>query len=78
MKALLIMLLLLTACASQPQQPIAKDKINLNTYVTSCTDYYNHYECSLTNGETYYMMKIDILAKMHYDKSVWKEQNGTK
>jgi hypothetical protein len=74
MKALLITLLLLTACASQPVQPIAKYKINLNPNVVSCTDYYDHYECTLTNGETYYMMKTDILTKMHYDKSVWKEQ----
>lgn len=66
-KILLILSLLLIGCSSTP-----KDKIDVTYQITKCIVYYDHIECSMTDGNTYYAMRNQINKITIWDKSAWK------
>ena len=65
----LILLLLLSGCASQT---ISQDKIDMTQDIQNCIVYRDHIECKMADGNTYYAMRDKIDLVTIWDKSAWK------
>ena len=67
----IIILILLSGCSQSYTQ--INDKIDITNNIQSCIVFYDHYECKLIDGKTYYVMKSKINQVTSWDKSAWKE-----
>ena len=65
--------LFLSACSRQ-QIPQPKDKIDITPELKSCTVFYDHIECTLLSGDTFFAYRNRINEITTWDKSAWKKE----